>query len=373
MKWTNKKFVDLMTYEEGVRPMFSELFGPIVGLPDEWRAQGATEDMIELKKFAFDFVPMFSIGELGAIHCQPTVVLEEDENRYLAIDYLGRRVRMDKRTSTIPLPETYPVETMEDWLAIKHMFVYEEERITDEMIEKAKTLQNKGYLIIAKILGGFDILRELMGEVNCCIAFYEDPDLVRDILDTISATNEKVLTKIAQNMTIDMLAVHEDMAGKSGPMIGPNMVSEFIAPYYKKAWDIVRNSGTKLFCQDSDGNMNPDIDAFIEAGINIFYPCEPAAGMDIVELRKKYGHRIAFLGGIDKHILRCTKEEIRAEIDYKMQECMLEGGVVFGLDHRITNGTPLENYIYYVDYVREKLGLEDFRTAEPGWGRMAPL
>jgi hypothetical protein len=50
---------------------------------------------------------------------------------------------------------------------------------------------------------------------------------------------------------------------------------------------------------------------------------------------------------------------------------MLDGGMVFGIDHRITNGTPLENYIYYVDYVREKLGLEDFRKGSSGFGPMA--
>ena len=93
--------------------------------------------------------------------------------------------------------------------------------------------------------------------------------------------------------------------------------------------------------------------------------------MDIVKLREKYGHKIAFRGGIDKHVLRRTKEEIKAEVDYKMQPIMMEGGIVFGLDHRITNGTPLENYIYYVNYAREKLGLEPYEKAEKGWGRMA--
>ena len=89
------------------------------------------------------------------------------------------------------------------------------------------------------------------------------------------------------------------------------------------------------------------------------------------ELRKKYGHKIAFQGGIDKHVLRRTKEEIKAEVDYKMQECMMDGGIVYGLDHRIPNGTPLENYIYYVDYAREKLGLKDFRGTNSGFRKMA--
>ena len=70
-------------------------------------------------------------------------------------------------------------------------------------------------------------------------------------------------------------------------------------------------------------------------------------------------------------MLRRTKEEIDAELAYKMQPCMMDGGIVFGLDHRIPNGTPLENYIHYVDRAREILGMPDFRTSEMTWGRMA--
>lgn len=371
MRWTNRQYIDLMTYNNPERPMFCELFGPLVGLPEEWRRQGATEEMISLEAFSFDYVDFFKLGHFGAIHCHKTIVLEEDEFHYVGIDYLGRKVKMDKRTASIPHPLTYPVETMDDWLKIKHMFVYDDCRISDDWINKAKELQKSGAVIRAAICGGFDILRELMGEENCCIAYYEDPELVWDILNTISEMNERVLSKITKHIAVDLLSVHEDLAGKTGPLVGPNIVNEFMVPYYRKAWDIARDAGTKLFSQDSDGNINVNMDAFIAGGINIFSPCEPAANMDIVELRKKYGHKIAFHGGIDKHILRRTKEEIKAEVDYKLQNCMMDGGVAFGLDHRIPNGTPLKNYIYYVDYVREKLGLEDFRKCKPSWSRMA--
>ena len=371
MKWTNRQYVDMMTYQNVTRPMFSELFGPLIGLDAEWRAQGATEEMIEMRAFSFDYVPFRTIGTTGVLDRTPTVILEEDENHYVGIDYLGRRIRMDKRTSTLPLPETFPVETMDDWLRIKHRFLYDDSRITQETIDEAKRLQSEGVLIVTGIPGGFDVLRDLMGDVNCCIAFYEEPDLVRDILSTIAETNRRVLSKISAQLTLDQISVHEDMAGKSGPIIGPNLVREFLTPYYLESWEVPHRAGTKLFCQDSDGDMSAVIDAFIESGVNVFYPCEPVGGMDIVRLRQKYGHLISFRGGIDKHVLRRSKEEIRAELDNKLQPCILEGGIVLGLDHRIPNGTPLENYIYYVDYVRGKLGLGDWRTAEPSWGRMA--
>jgi hypothetical protein len=54
-----------------------------------------------------------------------------------------------------------------------------------------------------------------------------------------------------------------------------------------------------------------------------------------------------------------------------MQPLMRRGGTVFGLDHRIPNGTPLENYRYYVSLGREILGLEPLDGKRRGWRRMA--
>jgi uroporphyrinogen-III decarboxylase len=93
--------------------------------------------------------------------------------------------------------------------------------------------------------------------------------------------------------------------------------------------------------------------------------------MDIVEVRKKYGRRLAVRGGIDKHVLRKDTAAIRMELEYKLQPLMRQGGTVFGLDHRIPNGTPLENYRYYVDLGREILGLPPRDGKSKGWQRMA--
>ena len=117
--------------------------------------------------------------------------------------------------------------------------------------------------------------------------------------------------------------------------------------------------------------MNTVVDVFLESGINVMFPSEPAAGMDMVSLRQRYGRTLAFKGGIDKHVLRQDKAAIERELTYKLQPSMQAGGTVFGLDHRIPNGTPLANYRYYVDTAREILGLPSRRISGQGWQRMA--
>ena len=109
-----------------------------------------------------------------------------------------------------------------------------------------------------------------MGEENLCIAYYDEPELIKDMLDTFTDTALKTIERVGDIIPIDQISVHEDLAGKSGPLIGPNLINEFIAPYYSKVWDCAKSYGAKMFSQDSDGNINSVIDAFIDCGINSF-------------------------------------------------------------------------------------------------------
>jgi uroporphyrinogen-III decarboxylase len=279
---------------------------------------------------------------------------------------MGRKQKLIKSSATIPLPFEYPVKNFDDWLKIKHWYLFDENRVDIESLRRAKKLQEKGHLLVAGRPGGFDEPRQLMGEENLCLAYYEQPELIRDILGTIAGTSMKTLERVLDIVSVDNLTVHEDMAGKSGPMIGPALINEFIKPYYRRIWDLLSSRGTSLFAQDSDGDMNPVLEVFAEAGVNVFYPCEPAAGMDIVKIRKKYGKSFAMLGGINKHVLRKSREEIKKELEYKTQSLMRGGGMCFSLDHRIPNGTPLENYRYYVKTAQEMLGTD---AGEKGWFR----
>ena len=370
MRWTRQEYLELMTFGHPPRPMLVELFGPLIGLEQEWTAQGASPGQLDLTDFCFDTLDYHVVGGTGPINGQTTAILDETEDYIIRRDYLGRTAKMYKNASTIAQPLDFPVRNMDDWRRLKHMYEDCPSRTLPQQIELAKKRQAQGAYMVASIPGGFDVLRELMGEENCCIAFYEDAELICDILNTVSATNVRVLDEFSRHVKIDQLSIHEDMAGKSGPLIGPATIKEFMKPYYRNSWELLQNQGAAVFCQDSDGNMNAVIDAYRDCGVNLFYPCEPAAGMDIVDIRKKYGNSIIMKGGIDKHVLRGTKPQIRAELEYKLQP-MMRNGMVFGMDHRIPNGTPLENYIYYVETAREILGLPPIAKAEKGWCRMA--
>jgi hypothetical protein len=349
-----EEYLDHMTFRANKRPMFTEIFGPLIGLKEEWVAQGAREEELDFSAFRYRWADTFFIPvSCGWVGGDAEEILEETEDLLVFRDSMGRRMRMSKKTSSLPVPMTYPVKTMDDWLRVKHHYEFCDERFSENWRHP-----HPGMTTGVGIPGGFDEPRQLMGEEALAEACYEDPELIRDILQTIAKTALRVLDIVTREVKVDQLFVHEDMAGRSGPLFGPKQVIEFITPYYRPIWDLVRDRGARLFLQDSDGDMRPVIPAFLDAGINVMSPCEPMAGMDIVQLRAQYGARLAFMGGIDKHILRQSKEKIAAELEYKIPPMVRSGGCILGLDHRVTNGTPLAHYRFYIQKAWELMERE---------------
>ncbi len=358
MIWKREEYIAHVLFDYTGKEMFTELFGLLLGLEEEWRSQGATDDEVSLSQFGWDSVLKADVPvRTGAITGIKPLILEDNRDYTISIDTKGRKQKLIKNSATIPLPLDYPVKSEEDWLKIKKWYEFTEERIDKEALHALKKQHEKGYLTVATIPGGFDEPRQLLGEEELCIAYYEQPELIKDMLDTISDTALKVFERVVDIVPIDNLFVHEDMAGKSGPLAGPIQIQEFIKPYYRKIWDFLSAHKAKIFSQDSDGNMNSVIEDFIDSGINLMLPFEPGADMDMVETRKRFKNRLAVKGGINKYALRGTKEDIRKELEYKICELTKGGGTIFAIDHRIPNGVPLENYRYYIRLGRELLNL----------------
>ena len=307
--------------------MFTELFGPLVGLDKEWKTQGAGLDEINLTAFDWDYVPVVDCGGIaGLFGGFEKKILEETDTHIIEQDELGRKMKIITGYASQPLPLDYPVRDMESWLKVKKFYEFSEDRINWERVDNALKLQELGHMVVGRIPGGFDTVRELMGDENACLGYLLQPELVKDIIQTLSDTSVKVFERITEKLVIDQLSVMEDMAGKTGPLIGPDTINEYIRPYYSRLWELVSSRGTKLFDMDSDGDLNPVIDILLDSGLTSMHPFEPAAGMDIVEIRKKYGKRLAMKGGINKFVLTLGKLEIRKELEYKMQPFMVDQG-----------------------------------------------
>jgi uroporphyrinogen-III decarboxylase len=298
-------------------------------------------------------------------------LLSEDDSTRVVRDTFGRTMVLPKKVATLGLPQDFPMEEAGDWSRVSDWFRFEDDRVDENALAACRDERDAGGVVRVFIWGAYDIMRQLMGDENACVAMSEEPEGVRVILEQIGDMQEACIRKILQATPIDILFVHEDFAGKSGPLIGPNTIRNVFNHYYRRMWELARKGGARLFDIDSDGYVDPVIDALLDCGINCLHPVEPTGGTDIVKLRKKYGSRLTLRGGIDKFALTRGKAAIDEELDHRLAPCLRGGGTMFGLDHRIPREVPVEAYRYYVDGLRRRLDLPPADNDEPGWCRMA--
>ena len=48
-----EEYLDYMTFKRNDRPLFTEIFGPIVGLKEEWAEQGAAQEELDFSAFRY--------------------------------------------------------------------------------------------------------------------------------------------------------------------------------------------------------------------------------------------------------------------------------------------------------------------------------
>jgi len=372
MFWERNTFLQHLCYERSGREMAVELFGPLLGTVERWREQGATDEEINLTAFAWDRADIVHIPcRLGPLSGLTETVIRESDTEKVVRDAFGRTAILPKKVATLSLPQDFPMETAGDWEHVRHWFRPDDSRLDESELDSCLSRRDAGGVVRFSIWGAYDILRQLMGDEAACMEVLEDPDAVRIILSEIADMQASCLEGVLRKVPIDILFVHEDFAGKSGPLIGPNVIRELFNPYYRRMWDIARGGGARIFDLDSDGFVDPVVDALLDGGINCLHPLEPAGGTDMVRIRKRYGRRLILRGGIDKFALCRGRAAIDAELDHRLDPSLMGGGTMFGLDHRIPGEVTIDAYRYYVQQLRKRLRLPPVEDEEPGWCRMA--
>jgi uroporphyrinogen-III decarboxylase len=101
------------------------------------------------------------------------------------------------------------------------------------------------------------------------------------------------------------------------------------------------------------GNVNRIFEDFIEVGVDAYNPLEAKAGLDVVDLRRRFGHRIGFCGNLDVRTwANGTKEEIRAMVLRNLNAAK-GGGYIVQSDHSVPSNVSGENYDDVVHLVRK--------------------
>jgi uroporphyrinogen decarboxylase len=137
---------------------------------------------------------------------------------------------------------------------------------------------------------------------------------------------------------------------KSGPMISPEMFREFVLPILKERVENIHTNFGMPVIKHSCGNNWKLMDMFIEAGFRCYQSIQHSAGMDIKEVKKKYGDKICLWGGVMvEHLVSGTPDDVRKDVRYAVEHAAGNGGFILGSTHSIAVGCNYDNYMAMLD------------------------
>ena len=310
-------------------------------------------------------------------------VIEEDDKTRLYINHEGILMREFKEHADTSMPQfvKFPVETVEEFelFAAERLALNADRRFPHAWkdsvaadglksvagganLETVLRKEQKGdagehpRLCWADRWGGFfGPLRNMMGLEKLSYAFYDSPALIERMMAERAEAIISITNEVLKCTAFDVFWYWEDMAYNHAPLIAPDMYRKFASKYYRRVNDWLRSRGIKYIGLDSDGNMNSLIPVWLDSGINMLWPFEVQSGMDVAAVRKKYGHDLILMGGIDKRCLKQGGEVMRREVD-RVMPLVEDGGYIPEADHSIPPDVSWSNFIEYVEYLKHRLG-----------------
>jgi uroporphyrinogen decarboxylase len=316
-----------------------------------WHKEGlpANEDPFSYFKYE-----MINIRADLSFRLTETVI--EDTDEYKIIKNANGVIRKSWKNST-STPELlgFTINNHEAWEEHKPLLKYDDSRMNlDSALATYNNARKAGLYINYAGAVGYDKWGNIIGPENFLPAMLIDPDWVIDVymtdIELHIATVEEML---ARGLKFDGAFLYDDLGYRNGTFFAPETYREQLFPAHKRLFDFFKSKDMPVILH-SCGNVNAFVLQFIEAGLTCLQPLETKAGMNLIELKKNYGDRLAFMGGIDVRAMsaedpKIIEEEIKTKVGFAKQG----GGYIYHSDHSVPDDVSFEQYKHVIKLVHE--------------------
>ena len=273
---------------------------------------------------------------------------------YFGLDPL-RQIWISPRGAGCPSPAYHGAGLLEDEAGYEAIrpFLFRDEDL-ESAVRRAESWreghERGDYAAWLTLEGFFWFPRTLFGIENHLYAFYDYPELMHRMNRELTDFHLKCLEKLLPVFQPEYMTFAEDMSYNHGPMLSKELFDEFMLPYYRQVVPVLRENGVKVLI-DTDGNVEPLIPWFQEAGIQGVLPLERQAGVDVNRIRENYPEWL-MIGGYDKTIMHLGEGAMRREFE-RLLPAMHSGRYVPSVDHQTPPDVSADQYRIYVRLLAE--------------------
>jgi uroporphyrinogen decarboxylase len=194
----------------------------------------------------------------------------------------------------------------------------------------------------------FEMAWNLVGLEPFLADMAQGRDYVGPLLDSVADYSTSIGLALIE-LGADAVLTGDDIGMETGPMISPRMWREWLKPCLQRVFDAYRAASPDvLIAYHTCGSVLPFLDELIEMGVQVLNPIQVTAqGMDAAWLKRTYGHRLAFCGGVDQRevLPHGTPGDVEQEVRRRIGELGPGGGYLLAPTHDIQSDTPVENVL----------------------------
>ena len=318
---------------------------------ERWHKEGLPEGVGPAEYFGFETAASGANLSLRV----PGRTVEETDTYTIAIGGDGQTIKNWKHATSTPEYIDFMVKTRADWEEYKHLLEWESSRIDVEAVKKAAAeAEAKGQWFSCGGAFGYDRLQALIGSERLLMAMAEDPDWVQDMFDTVAgllcASIEEL---VGLGIKFDGCFVYDDMGYRNATMFSPAMFQRFEFHNHKQVYGCAWAHGLPCILH-SCGNVNAFVPGLIEAGLACLQPLEVKAQMNLVQLKRDYGEKLAFMGGIDvRKMALADPAIIEEEIATKITAAKVGGGYIYHSDHSVPDNISFPQFVHVIELVKK--------------------
>jgi uroporphyrinogen decarboxylase len=192
----------------------------------------------------------------------------------------------------------------------------------------------------------FEMYARIRGLETAALDLAMDADLAATMMSRCTDFAVALSEKACARFPLDWLWLGDDVAGQQALMMSPDMWRDLIKPELKRIADVGKANGLPV-AYHCCGALNPIIPDLIEIGIDVLNPVQcNCPGMNPVDLKKEFGNRLSFMGGVDTQGLlpNGTADQVYRETVALIEGMTTDGGgYILAASHAVPPETTDEN------------------------------